>query len=364
MKGTASLNLETVSGSNGKLNFALCFNSIFALKSVQSLCFFCFENSESCCKVKEFRRTQSALETTQLALKESQDRSSKNAGHQSAQDLNSVRHSLDSPCSFSCENDKNLTEATKATTKNASHRFLSDGDMPALSLKDSKIDSKATSSTESESDGDEQTRSRTPLLARHGSLEKGNEAKIKEPVNATEGVLGIRSQDKARNKRVSFSSRSLDDSDSNRNKNSGNKKKSGPRSVESLERRAKKRHSDSSMLRSNSSAPSGKTRKKREFTDNRKQDFGSKTEGYFSPELYRVSDIESEDGDEIKEKKFILVPQTESLVGWNQAGGPFTSQWLFQAVNVAANAKPFIGLPGSSNVDELEIGNFIFCIII
>lgn len=38
-----------------------------------------------------------------------------------------------------------------------------------------------------------------------------------------------------------------------------------------------------------------------------------------------------------EEKRFALVPAEESLVGWNQSGGPFTSQWLFQAVNPISN---------------------------
>jgi len=40
------------------------------------------------------------------------------------------------------------------------------------------------------------------------------------------------------------------------------------------------------------------------------------------------------------DKKFALVPSEESLVGWNQSGGPFTSQWLFQAVNPMPNRDP------------------------
>lgn len=40
----------------------------------------------------------------------------------------------------------------------------------------------------------------------------------------------------------------------------------------------------------------------------------------------------------LTEKRFALVPQNDSLVGWNLAGGPFSSQWMFQAVNVAVKA--------------------------
>lgn len=209
----------------------------------------------------------------------------------------------------------------------------------------------------SESDSeDDQTRSRTPLLARHSSLEQ----KQKVSCTSSDGQTRGRGDEGSMNssnghKRVSFSTRSLDghggDSHSNRKRNrpQGGKSKGMDHHHHRKSRKGVlidstnfgKSTSGGSISSNFSPCASSSTNAICKQNSEGQEDLSNQSESFSrEKESLDVSNEEtvntvSTDDPSSSERRFVLAPQNDSMVGWNQAGGPFPSQWLFQAVNVA-----------------------------
>lgn len=262
-------------------------------------------------KRSQFRRTKSVVETT--------------TGYQQPEENGVKRQNA---CkSSSTPTLGSQSEPTKATFRIGSSEEVSN----SVEGKDPDATSPMEDVPESDSDtGDEQVRCRTPLLARHSSLEqKYSNPSVENSNRKVEG--GGPGQTQA--KRVSFSTRSLDGSQhyyrphhKGRSKQYDISKDRDNRVVEKDKRRKhgtseERRHA---YLRSESAVEVG--------------------EGVAGDAAFGVPTSASSNNVEetsLTEKRFALVPQNDSMVGWNLPGGPFSSQWMFQAVNVSV--KPLDG---------------------
>jgi hypothetical protein len=167
-------------------------------------------------------------------------------------------------------------------------------------------------SEEEDDESDEGIRCRTPLLSRNVGAKQDAPSSVPSLSNTR-----ARNNNAAdgRHKKVSFKARSLDGS--------------GPTRI--LE----------------ASIPDSSTKKIKKINSAGRQNLsaeGGEQEAGASHDTKEDEDIEnvflspSESSDGQLGKRFALVPAEESLVGWNQSGGPFTSQWLFQAVNPGVEA--------------------------
>lgn len=205
----------------------------------------------------------------------------------------------------------------------------------------------------SESDSeDDQTRSRTPLLARHSSLEQ------KQKVSCTSsdgqarrrGEEGNMSSGSSGHKRVSFSTRSLDGGHSSDNYRSsgGSRKRQKTRDSDHHRKGSRKCSlTDSTNLGKSTSGGSISTAFSPCATSSTQAMARICSDGLEEISQQNDSNIQvldesvedglsgARDNAAANERRFVLAPQNDSLVGENLAGGPFPSQWLFQAVNVA-----------------------------
>jgi len=232
------------------------------------------------------------------------------------------------------------------------------------SLKIEVVDESNNKTEESEDTDDEQVRSRTPLLARHNSsLEQKSQSSgsfsshhhqnsgLKKDAEGSRSVGGA-SVGPSHCKRVSFSTRSLDGSQHyyHQHNHKGRHKQydiSKDRdNRHGRERKRKNRRSSDTKLSSNSVDSADEASEvdrcgERCVNDTSNNSMGSYC-GVSGNDVASTSvsapNIDEDSESSPIEKRFALVPQRDSLIGGNLAGGPFPSQWLFQAVNVAVKA--------------------------
>jgi hypothetical protein len=243
-----------------------------------------------------------------------------------------------------------------SATEDTSHNVSRPTNGSALKTLESDSNNKTEDSEESE---DEQERSRTPLLARHSSLEQKSKSSgsfsshqnpgIKKDLDGNSNGPGGTSHCK----RVSFSTRSLDGSQHyyHQHHKGRNKQYDISKDRDNRHGRDKKRktgHRRSSDPKIGTSADANVSESGDEVSgggDLSQNDICANTMGSYCGSM--GDDVAStsvsapnidEDKDSPMEKRFALVPQSDSMIGGNLAGGPFPSQWLFQAVNVAVKA--------------------------
>lgn len=232
----------------------------------------------------------------------------------------------------------------------------------------------------SESDSeDDQTRSRTPLLARHSSLEQ----KQKVSCTSSDGQTRGRGDEGSMNssnghKRVSFSTRSLDghggDSHSSRKRNRPQGGKSKGMDHHRKSRKGVlidstnfgKSTSGGSISSAFSPCASSSTHAICKQNSEGQEDLSNQSESFCREKESLDASIEetmnnvNTDDPSSSERRFVLAPQNDSMVGWNQAGGPFPSQWLFQAVNVAVKKFTCSMQPVTNAAGGKKNTNYIF----
>ncbi|XP_021944333.1 pecanex-like protein 1 isoform X3 [Folsomia candida] len=313
------------------------------------------ESDESCKhKRLQFRRTRSVAETsscnqhvdthphhivaTPKSSKQSGSRSI--CGSQSAHNLQSADKRADSKPIFQIGSKEEVGNNIDEVNNEQQQRLGKDkNNKIASSIQRSDSESKS----ESESD-DEHVRSRTPLLQRHCSLEQKS-SKEQIPLSLTKERDDNNISDTAAShcKRVSFSTRSLDGSQHYYHQHHKGRSKLDAISKDRDNRLGKEKrrknihpHNRSSDVRS-SKQMYQRSESAAEVRNNLSQ-YCSGLDKEISSVPASVSADNVEESS-LTEKRFALVPQNDSLVGWNLAGGPFFSgQWMFQAVNVAVKA--------------------------
>lgn len=225
-----------------------------------------------------------------------------------------------------------------------------------------KVETDSENKSDDSDSEDEQVRSRTPLLARHSSLEQ----KSKNNGGSQQGS-GLKKEGETVNqcKRVSFSTRSLDGSQHYYHQHHKGRSKQYDISKDRDIRHGKEKRRKNSGNRRNSDvrAESGVQKRSESASEVRSGNDNRADEEEFNP---GTSNSVSASADNVEdssttEKRFALVPQNDSMIGWNQAGGPFPSQWLFQAVNVAVKAITS-SMTGSSAMIGSSGGNFSYFI--
>lgn len=380
---------------------------------------------ETISKHQRFRRTQSALETSAVAACRS-----KNVAVCSSQSASRLPETLNSSNNFdepvdstihrkelpsqssesvtlSGGNTRTVSNKEQYNNEDVSHsddddddplqdisdiqlyivsKSASDANSGAAKPEDGNCELKTkTSSTVisdvSESDSeDDQTRSRTPLLARHSSLEQ------KQKVSCTTSDSQVRRRDEisitnsSGHKRVSFSTRSLDGQSSERQKVGKKHRSHGGKPSEARpgsQDHGRKSRKDGSKSVVGTNSNIGKSVSGVHMSPDSPSRSGSKPHSkglqhsssndtndesiQHSKEMVADDGIAHSPDSASNERRFVLVPQNDSMVGWNQAGGPFPSQWLFQAVNVAV--KKFTSTmqpPGSSTGGTVVELNYSF----
>lgn len=253
-------------------------------------------------KRQQFRRTRSAVETSSSGAKDkvnsvllspySRDEDS---------ELKSRSHRLSSSCHSRMRTTnkvQNSSRDSKVSKKQQLHAPLDEennGKIESTIITCDEYARSARNSDASDSDSDDHARSRTPLLARHSSNNSEPKSKNSRKEDDTET---------SSMKKFALASRSLDEEKCNR-------------CCES-----------SAQCRDNvdGAANSGSIK-----------EISVEVDKSLCPHAIDDENILPESG-VVNERRFVLVPQDDSMTGWNSAGGPFASQWLFQAVNVAVKA--------------------------
>jgi len=168
-------------------------------------------------------------------------------------------------------------------------------------------------SDDNDDDSDEGVRCRTPLLGRSGGI-----TDKQEPPKSVPSLSKIKSnstsESERHNKKVTFKTRSLDGGSGNRILETSlcPKLKGGETKNNAMQdlRNENDRDQQLGTIQSDSEPT------KQEVEEN-------------APVNANATKDKSRNNDKICS----LIPTQESLLGWNQSGGPFTSQWLFQAVS-------------------------------
>ncbi|ODM97119.1 Pecanex-like protein 1 [Orchesella cincta] len=358
---------------------------------------------ESANKRLRFRRTQSALETSAgcssknavVSTSQSSSRLQENTNNSRIQSLDSQSLQADLQRKESSEGNarQELYQNSSPPSEEEDdplpdisdiHMYVPKGaaggringkaDNECSELK-SKSNTVISDASESDGEEDDQTRSRTPLLARHCSLEQKHKVSCTSSDGQTRRRDDHNMNTTSGHKRVSFSTGSLDgghNGQSTAKRHRGRNREHCSR-VDNDQRRSDRhgvaRHSTNSrqfmgksvsggnISSTISSYPSSNpTLAKSDSLDKSLQqsivehEMGAAGGGDGMEEIVGGGEDGTEDNDSISnERRFVLVPQNDSMVGWNQAGGPFTSQWLFQAVNVAVKAFTSTMQPQSSS---------------
>lgn len=192
--------------------------------------------------------------------------------------------------------------------------------------------SESDSKSDSESE-DEHTRSRTPLLARHSSLEQ----KSSKEQALAQRDLQKKPDGSSHCKRVSFSTRSLDGSQHYYHQHQKGRSKQYDISKDRDNRLGKEKRRKNSYSRNTDVRPSKQMYQRSESAAEVRNNLQYPSEETV-PHVPASVSADNVEESSMTEKRFALVPQNDSMVGWNLAGGPFQHQWMFQAVNVAVKA--------------------------